>query len=210
MGRRCLLNITSLLKGTINMREVEVLVRVHDDFKKAQRLLKRHAKFEKKVEIHDVYLMDPLRKGLSPDEKGGLTEALRVRKMDDGDFLTHKIDHFNKLGEWTHSDEQEVGIASAPEMLVTFKRLGFLRLVTVDMERLYFKTPIYTITLECVQGLGLFLEVEAHPTEGREVPVVREEIKRFIKSLGFNTSEDVGIGKPELLLKKRMAEQKQK
>jgi len=190
------------------MREVEVLVRVHDDFKKARRLLEHHAKFEKKVEIHDVYLMDPLRENLLPNEEGGLTEALRVRKMDDGDFLTHKIDHFNKSGEWTHSDEQEVGIASAPEMLVAFKRLGFRRLVTVDMERLYFKTPKYTITLECVQGLGLFLEVEAHPAEDREVPVVREEIKRFIKSLGFNTSKDVGIGKPELLLRKKRTKQR--
>ncbi|MDP2631833.1 MAG: class IV adenylate cyclase [Candidatus Uhrbacteria bacterium] len=187
------------------MREIEVLVQVHENLEKAREILERSGQFVKALRIHDVYLVDPKRSNLRPNEYGGLTEALRIRKTDGGDFLTHKIDHFDgKTGAWTHSDEQEIGVESAQTTLMIFKRLGFEELVVVDMERLYFETSEYVISLEDVKGLGLFMEVEARPTDVRDAPIVRKEIIQFIQQLGFETSKDVGVGKPELLLRKRM------
>ena len=187
------------------MQEIEILVRVNNDFSTAHENLKRHGQEDHVAKIRDVYLVDPLRPNLAQDEKGNLKEALRIRETEKGCTLTYKLDCFDvTTGAWTHSEEHEVDIADAQKGLQIFYKLGFQEVVVVNVEKYYFTTPLYKIALERVEDLGLFMEVEAHQvSDERNVAKVRNDIANFIEKLNLNVSADVGIGKPELLLRQR-------
>jgi len=186
------------------MQEIEVLVRLQDEFERALECVRLQADEDTVEHTHDVYLYDPLRDNLQPDKEGALTEALRIRTQDKGSTLTYKQDHFNGDGAWLHSDEVETEVENSERTKEIFYQLGFQTLVEVDATKYHFKTDAYKVTLESVIGLGQFLEVEAHQVpEARDTERVRSEIKQFIETLGLSISGDVGVGKPELLLRKQ-------
>lgn len=185
------------------MQEIEVLVRVEEDI--PDRILKRLkdvSEFIEKSKVYDIYYYDPLRQNLSPNEKMELKEAFRLRKKGDKNFITYKVDKFDDKGKWLFSDENETLIESFDEVSEIIKKLGLKQLIIVDMEKYFFENSEYKIALEYVKDLGSFLEVESKKIDVVDVANERNLIMDFINGLEVDLSDDVGIGKPELLIKK--------
>lgn len=187
------------------MKEVEILVRLEEtDMNKAKTKLEKLAHFKKEKKVVDTYYFDPLRNNLKPDNNFAIYECFRLRNSDGKTYVTYKVDNFDDNGKWLYSDESETLVESMDEMKNIITNLGLQELVVVDMTKYYYETEEYTIALECVKNLGAFLEVENKKGDIPDEHILQEKakIEQFIASLGVATSPDLGIGKPELLLKK--------
>jgi len=184
-------------------KEVEILVEVFDDKKKAIEKLKGFRFFGVK-DVLDIYLFDPNRNELKPDKNGQLKNCLRVRNKDDKSFVTYKIDHFDKKGIWLYSDEYEVEVSDFKKILEIFSKLGYKELVRIENTKSTFINDVYEIVIEDVKNLGIFMEVERHNVlEKEDIVKVKEEIWNWIKSLGIKVGLELTMGKPELMLKKK-------
>lgn len=181
------------------MREIETLVRVVSPLAEVQSALEQHATFREAVRIRDVYWEDPKRPNLTPNGRG-MVNALRLRHKGERWFLTYKHDNMNEAGVWPYSDEYETEVQDGATMRTILEKLEFEERVVVTMQRHYFDNAEYDITLEEVDDLGLFLEVEAKSSDGNPA-VVQHSIADFIASLGIRT-EPVTVGKPELMYRK--------
>jgi len=184
-------------------KEIEVLVEVFD--KKANVLKKlKSFKFEGAKKTIDIYFFDPKRKNLKPHKDCRLKECLRIRTKGNKSFLAYKIDHFDKKGIWSHSDEHEIEISNPQVALKIAEHLGFKELVRIENTKHTFLSNKYEIVFEEVKNLGLFLEVEAININSKEsVKKIKTDILKFIESLNIKTGPELNSGKPELLLKKQ-------
>ncbi len=184
------------------MKEVEILVEV---FSKKEDSLKKLQKFDfvGKKEVLDIYFFDPKKENLKP-KNNKLTECFRIRKKDSKSFITYKTDHFNKQENWVYSDEEETEIKDFEIMQTILKKLGFEELIIIDNFKHTFLTEKYEIVLEEVKNLGLFLEVERlNVNDDENIEKVKKEIFDFINTLKIKTSEELNMGKPELMLRKK-------
>jgi len=184
------------------MKEIEILVELKDSKEKALRSLEQFTSLGVK-RILDIYLYDPLRDKLRPEADGRLRNCLRLRKKEGKAFIAYKIDYFDNNDQWTYSDEHETAVGDFETILHILENLGFQELIRIDNEKHTFSTPEYEIVFEDVKNLGFFLEVEKlHEIADDEVTKSKEEIRKFIRGLGLQTSEELNAGKPELMLKK--------
>lgn len=181
------------------MREIETLVKILSPLAEVQKAVERCATFRETVRIQDVYWVDPQRPNVTGEGRG-MVNALRLRHKGDRWLLTYEHDNMNEAGVWLYSDEFETEVQDGATMRAILEKLGFEERVTVTMQRHYFDSQEYTITLEEVDDLGLFLEVEAKSSDG-DPAEVQHSIADFIASLGIRT-EPVTAGKPELMYRK--------
>lgn len=187
------------------MKEVEILVMIQsEDFQGIRNKILKKAKFISQSKVLDTYYFDPLRNNLQPDENLALYECFRLREKDDKAYLTYKIDKFDKNGKWLYSDENESAVKKVEEISKIINNLGLKELVVVDMVKEYYENDEFTIAIEYVKNLGAFLEVESKKKfeSEEDIKLEKSKIEEFIVAFGFAVSGDVGIGKPEMLLKK--------
>lgn len=184
------------------MKEIEILVEVFEDKKLALTKLEKF-NFKGLKDTNDIYYFDPQRKNLQVDKDGKLKECLRLRNKDNKYFLTHKKDHFDEGGIWLYSDEYEVGVSDFNIIDQIINNLGFEKLVEVKSHKNYFIHDNYEIVLEEVENLGLFLEVELINSENiTDIKQAKAAIWQFIESFGLKISDELLVGKPELMLRK--------
>lgn len=187
------------------MKEVEILVMIQsEDFQGIRKKILNVAKFVSKNTVLDTYFYDPLRNNLKPDKNLALYECFRLRKKDEKAYLTYKIDRFDENGKWLYSDENESLVQKSDEIRKIINNLGLKELVIVDMIKEYYENEDYIIAIEYVKNLGAFLEIESKKKFelSEEIKLEKSKIEKFIATFGFDVSGDVGIGKPEMLLKK--------
>lgn len=75
-------------------------------------------------------------------------------------------------------------------------------MLTIKNNKRTYTTKEYEIVFEKVENLGMFLEVECNNFEEGNVKEKKKEIQNFIDSLGIKVSEELNMGKPEMMLKK--------
>jgi len=162
------------------MYEVEVKVRADHDAVRAA-LEAAGAERLGVVTQTDTYYDAPDRDFAETDE------ALRVRREAGGDgertLLTYKgplVDEDTKTRE-----EHEVTVEDADALDGLLRGLGYEPAATVAKERERFALDGYAVTLDDVEGLGTFVEVE------REVPEREVEAAR---AGAWAVLEDVGLG----------------
>lgn len=184
-------------------KEVEILVEVFGSKEEVVSKLK-FCKYVGEKIVTDIYLFDPKRDDLKPDQSGQLTKCLRIRKSGEKSFMTYKLDYFDTNGIWLYSDECETEIGDFEKILSIFLELGFEELVKIENKKSVFVTDKYEIVLEEVKDLGLFLEVESlEVSDGDDIIQVKKEIWDWIQSLGINVGLEMTMGKPELMLRKK-------
>ena len=83
-----------------------------------------------------------------------------------------------------------------------FERIGLRELLTIHNSKKTYKFKDYEIVFETVKDLGYFIEVEYCTNEDIDVKVKKEEIQKFIDSLKLNVSEELNMGKPEMMINK--------
>jgi len=88
-------------------------------------------------------------------------------------------------------EEHETRVDDAEAARELFEGLGFEPAAVVEKHRTFFELDGYTVTLDRVEGLGEFVEVEAEADTERDVDAVREGAFEVLRRLGLDP--DAGI-----------------
>lgn len=172
------------------MLEVEVKAKIEDPSETEKIVLKKGGLFVKEVIEEDLYFSHPCRDFARTDE------ALRLRYVEDKTYLTYKgpkIDKKTKTRE-----EFQVRLDSFQEGHLIFNALGFGDVHTVKKRRRYFKLEDYEVTIDSVEDLGDFIEIEAK--DGYEP----DKLLDLLSELGGIGSETKSY--LELILEKKKSE----
>ncbi|ELZ25000.1 adenylate cyclase [Halosimplex carlsbadense 2-9-1] len=186
------------------MYEVEVKVRAdHETVESA--LDGAGAEFVDSVIQEDTYYDAPHRNFAETDE------ALRIRRerepeapgdaeAEDGTETT-KITYKGPLleAESKSREEHETSVADREAVVGIFDGLGFEPAATVRKERAHYRLDGYTVTLDSVDGLGEFVEVETE-TEDDDIEAAREGARAVLDDLGLDPTEQIRTSYLGLLL----------
>ena len=97
-------------------------------------------------------------------------------------LMTLKVEEQTKLA----SDEYEFAIDDGNAARQMLTALGWQEIVTVDKIRLESKTEDYTICIDEVAGLGLFIELEVLTEDSADVKNIQQQMYNFLKSLNID------------------------
>lgn len=183
------------------MKEIEILVKINDDIDKVLEIFERFEYIDTQIVI-DEYYYDPKRDNLKPDTNNQIKECLRLRQKGNKNYITYKDDVFEGT-TWLYSNEYETEVASIEVLNQILNKLGLKKLITIKNKKTIYKYQDYEIVLEDVEDLGYFMEVEYCTNDDVDVKEIKNNIQTFINTLGLSTSEELNIGKPEMMLNKK-------
>lgn len=129
-------------------------------------------------------------------------EALRVRTEESEQKETTELTYKGPLVEDESKTREElttrlVDQGTTAEIL---ESLGFEHSATVRKHRERFDYEDYTITLDVVEGLGKFLEIETDVETESEVRLARERAVEILQMLGLDADEQIRVSYLELTL----------
>jgi len=117
------------------------------------------------------------------------SKIMRVRNILDPEtgelqrsLMTLKIERQAKLV----SDEYEFAVDSGDMAHQMLTALGWQEVVTVDKVRLESKTEDYTICVDEVAGLGLFIELEVLAEDEADADNIQQQMYSFLKNLNID------------------------
>jgi adenylate cyclase class 2 len=162
------------------MIEVEIKCRINNPEEVAEKLIQEfNAKMVKTVFQKDFYLQHPSRNFEETDE------AIRIRDSDEGVQLTYKgpkIDALSKTRE-----ELCVNVDNFETTLKIFERVGFLPIAWVVKSRIIFQLEGNIIaSIDKVQDLGNFIELESEVEDYNQVETKRENLFSILDKLGLS------------------------
>jgi adenylate cyclase class 2 len=155
----------------------------------------------------DTYYDAPHRDFAETDEALRVREETAVaggsgerRDRDDGTEtrLTYKgplVERESKTRE-----EAETAVADADAMRAVLDGLGFEPAATVEKERERYRAEGYTVTLDAVDGLGEFVEVETEVPGEAGVEAARESATALLERLGLDPKAGIRTSYLGLLL----------
>jgi len=164
----------------------EVELKVAADHRAAREALRdRGATPRGTVTQEDTYYDAPHR------DFGTTDEALRLRTETTGEnaravTLTYKGPLLEEASKTREERETTVGDADAAGAIL--EAVGFDPVAVVHKERERFALEGYTVSLDDVEGLGQFLEIE---TRAGEIEDAREGARAHLRELGFDPAEHV-------------------
>ena len=97
-------------------------------------------------------------------------------------LMTLKVEGQAKLV----SDEYEFVVSDGNAARQMLTALGWQEIVTVDKARLESKTKDYTICIDEVAGLGLFIELEVLTEDSADVKNIQQQMCNFLKNLDID------------------------
>ena len=155
------------------MIETEVKIRPFSGKEYIKRALEKiNATYLYTVEEHDTYYQHPVRDFSRTDE------ALRLREIRKGNTVECVITYKGprEEGVFKKREEVEVRVSSCVDMDYLLKKLGFKDVAVIKKKREYYKLGRCLISLDYVEKLGFFVEIECS----------EEEIKNVIDMLKIN------------------------
>lgn len=159
---------------------------------KAKNKIKANGVFLGTEKQKDIYLNHPDRDFSKTDE------ALRLREVENKVFLTYKGP---KIDEKTKSREEvEEQIEDLDKSIKIFESLGFEKAGVVHKDRELYELHGYKISIDKVEGLGEFIELEREVKKPSD-EVISETIS-FLKQLGVKEEDFERRSYLELLLNK--------
>ena len=179
------------------MLEVELKVKIPSLDPVRDQLVGNNARSCGKVHEHDIYYNAPHR------DFGQTDEAVRVRYTDNHAVVTYKGPKIKKFGLKAR-EELNFAVESGETFETMLERLGFKRTLEVNKVRETWNLGTATVSLDTVDGLGTFAEIEVITENENDNPTDRIE----------KTAHEIGVyGEPillsylEMLLAKNPAEQ---
>ena len=126
-------------------------------------------------------------------------EALRIRRETDESGEQAKITYKGPLVDDVSKtrEEAETEVEDGETMATIIESVGFDPAATVTKTRERFRSGEYTVTLDTVEGLGEFVEIE---TEAEEVEPAREGAIDLLERLGLDPDEGIRTSYLGLLL----------
>jgi adenylate cyclase class 2 len=177
------------------MYEVEVKVRA-DHARVRDRLTDRDADHVETVRQVDTYFDSPHRDFAETDE------ALRIRREQRDDETVTRLTYKGPLveAESKTREEIEADLTSGDDVRAILEALDFSPAATVTKDRERFRLDGFTVTLDSVEGLGEFLEVETEVETEPEVEAAREKALSLLESLDLDPDEQIRTSYLGLLL----------
>ncbi len=124
---------------------------------------------------HDLYFKHPCRDFSITDE------AIRLRFVDGKIFLTYKGKRIDKETKTREEVETEVG-NNMDKILI---KLGFERFIEINKIRKKYSLKNVVISLDSVEGLGNFIEMETHGDYGKG----KDELMELADKLSLKSLE---------------------
>ena len=126
-------------------------------------------------EEEDIYLQHPCRNFAATDE------ALRVRSAGGMAYVTYKGPRMGRGAK----TRVEVSAEASPGIVEVFEKLGFVVVARIRKRREYYAGDGFSVSLDLVEGLGEFVEVEKTVEREEEIPRAVEEVRRLASALGL-------------------------
>lgn len=166
------------------MIEVEVKAKINS-FQEMKEKLNKIGAVESKNEFQeDIYFASPIVDFAKTDE------ALRIRTTNNDIFITYKGPKLNK--EAKTRKEVEMSIESASKAKDIFEEIGFKEVRTVRKNRQYYTYENFEISLDDVEGLSPYMEIEISLNDGKDYSEAQNSIFELFKKLditdGFETT----------------------
>ena len=182
----------SIIRDCISLFEVEVKARIKDAASIESRILQLGAIFQKEIHQSDIYFQHPIRDFAQTDE------ALRIRITDDKNYLTYKgakLDSTSKTRE-----ELEIEVQEPLKLLELLTRIGLSPIKKVVKTRKFYLYNDITISIDDVEELGSFLELELAVSDETQIPPARNRLFSFFKQLKISSKNFERRSYLELLL----------
>ena len=158
------------------MIEVEVKARIRS-FEEMKKRLESIGAVKTKTEFQkDIYFQSPVVDFAVSDE------ALRIRTTDSGTFITYKGPKLNSDAKTRK--EVEMCIESADKARDIFEEIGFTPARTVIKNRTYYSFEDFEISLDDVEGLEPYMEIEVALSDGEDYSDAQTRIFEVFKMLG--------------------------
>ena len=174
--------------------EVEVKVAVDDKRVMRKKLIESGAEvLNSEVQI-DIYFDHPCRTFVETDE------AVRIRTRspleDEGPSTSHVPKELTykgpKIDKTTKTRiEYSVGIDDADQLTSILESLGFTPIAKITKRRTFFELRGITITIDDVEGVGLFLELESIAHQKKEMESAKRVIFELLDELGIDAKQTI-------------------
>lgn len=181
------------------MIEVEVKLAVEDLDEIEARLKKLGARFAEEKKQSDTYFNAPDRDFAKTDE------ALRIRMENEKNFLTYKGPKIDSKTKSRREIEIEIRKKEAEKLRSMLTQLGYREVAAVNKTRKVFRLHGHKISLDRVEHLGSFVEVEATAGE-KNFEARRRQVFDLLKKLGLDRAKSIRQSYLELLLARRGGE----
>jgi len=179
------------------MLEIELKVRISSLEPVRRQLHRLNAQFCGRIHEHDVYYNAPHRDFAVTDE------AIRVRYTNDHAVVTYKGAKIQSFGLKAR-EELNTAVESGTIFELVLERLGFKKTAEVNKWRENYKVGTMAISLDSVDELGTFAEIEIMAEN--DDSDASAQIDRISKELGIQ-GEPILASYLEMLLSKRSAVQ---
>lgn len=163
------------------MIEVEVKAKISSFEEMEKRLDEIGARKTKKEFQEDIYFNSPVVDFAQTDE------ALRIRTTRENDntniFITYKgpkIDASSKTRK-----EIEMGIEDAEKCSDIFEEIGFKKVRAVRKNRQYYEYENFEISLDDIEGLDPYMEIEIGLADGEDYSDAQNKIFELFEKLGI-------------------------
>ena len=159
------------------MIEVEVKARI-DSFEEMEKRLKDLGAVKTKDEFQeDIYFASPIVDFAETDE------ALRIRTTNNDTFITYKGPKLNEKAKTRK--EVEMTIESAAKASDIFTEIGFTPARTVRKNRQYYRYENFEISLDDVEGLPPYMEIEIALSDSEDYTEAQNRIFELFEKLGI-------------------------
>ena len=159
------------------MIEVEVKAKI-DSFEEMEKRLENLGALKSKKEFQeDIYFASPIVDFAQTDE------ALRIRTTNNNIFITYKGPKLNKDAKTRK--EVEMSIESAGKAKDIFEEIGFKEVRTVRKNRQYYTYENFEISLDDVEGLNHYMEIEISLEDGNDYDDAQKSIFELCEKLGI-------------------------
>ncbi len=177
--------------------EVEIQAFIKDPTKIEARL-NEVGKFVKSRKQVDKYYVLPHRDFFAKDMPD---EYLRIRYEEGRNHLNYSFLHFGEDG-WLKATEEYETLVDKPETIEEiFEKINLILKVVVKKTRKYFDCGDFEVTLDNIENLGDFMEVEAKKDFGG-IDKTRKACEDFLNSLNVEYEVQKEMGYPRMLYKK--------
>lgn len=176
-----MVSLSAVLSGddaVKEMLEIEIKCYCEDAERTKNNLNKAGAQFIEKRRELDVYFNHPSRNFAETDE------ALRLRRVNDKCRITYKGPKVSKTTKACIEHETETGDFDAMRNILL--SLGFVESGTVEKERIIYSLSGLEISIDYVDGVGTFVEIE-------KIGELKEEIEKEL----FDMAAKLGLTKFE-------------
>ena len=163
------------------MIEVEVKAKI-DNFEDMEKKLNELGALKTKKEFQeDIYFNSPVADFAKTDE------ALRIRTTKEKDskniFITYKGPKIDKNSKTRK--EIEMGIEDSEKCADIFEAIGFEKVRAVRKDRQYFAYENFEISLDDVEGLDPYMEIEIALEDGSDYNDAQKSIFELFEKLGI-------------------------